>query len=181
MVTIQNRRRKIENIKKDFPGAKIIDITSKGELPYLKFSPFYPVGDIPVPFSPNIYASSVEGIWQGLKVFEDHDIDQSKFGIVSMKGLKRTVRKYGKPLGHRIGIEGLDLLDYITARREIYIPAYKWVLENKLTDELTLLKELHEKSDLVLLDYETNEVVDDPSKPLSHASLVKEALIDLKK
>lgn len=139
----------------------------------VKFSPFYPVGDIPIPFSDNEFAESVEGVWQGLKVFADHDVDESKFRITKMKGLKRTVRKYGIPQGHRKGINGTELLDYITARKLIYLPTYKWVLENKLTTEIEALKKLAETQDVILLDYETNGDVDDPRKPLSHAQLVK--------
>ena len=106
MVEVQNRRRKIENIKKDYPNAIIIDLTSRGELPMVKFSPFYPIGGIPIPFSPNKYSHSVEGVWQGLKVFENDNVDESKFEITSMKGLKRTVRKFGIPKGHRKGVDG---------------------------------------------------------------------------
>jgi len=49
MIFIQSKRRKPENIQKDFPNATIIDITSKAESPFVKFSPFYPIGNIPVP------------------------------------------------------------------------------------------------------------------------------------
>lgn len=139
----------------------------------VKFSPFYPVGGIPIPFSDNAFSESVEGVWQGLKVFEAHDVDESKFRVTSMKGLKRTIRKYGKPKGHRKGVNGTDLLGYITARKQIYLPTYKWVLENKLTAEVEELKKLTETRDVILLDYETNGDVDDRSKPLSHAQLVK--------
>lgn len=173
MIQVQNRRRKPENIKKDFPNAVIIDVTSKGKDPMVKFSPFFPVGDIPIPFSEGEVAESVEGIWQGLKVFADHDVDKSKFRITKMKGLKRTVRKYGTPKGHRKGVNGTELLGYITARKLIYLPAYKWALENKLTAEVEELKKLAETKDIILLDYETNGDVDDRSKPLSHAQLVK--------
>lgn len=140
MVIVQSRRRKKENIAKDFPGAIIVDVSSKGEDPMVKFSPFYPIGDIPIPFSENKYAQSVEGIWQGLKVFEEHDVDESNFEITAMKGLKRTVRRFGKPKGHRKGINGSDLLDYITARKLIYLPAYKWVLDNRLQGEIVKLR-----------------------------------------
>lgn len=173
MVIVQSRRRKKENIAKDFPGAIIVDVSSKGEDPMVKFSPFYPIGDIPIPFSENKYAQSVEGIWQGLKVFEEHDVDESNFEITAMKGLKRTVRRFGKPKGHRKGINGSDLLDYITARKLIYLPAYKWVLDNRLQGEIVKLRKMGKGKTLVLLDYETNGVIDDPSKPLSHAQLVK--------
>jgi hypothetical protein len=173
MVVVQNRRRKLENIKKDFPDAVIIDVTSKGEEPMVKFSPFYPIGGIPIPYSGDQLAESVEGIWQGLKVFPDHDVDVSKFSVTSMKGLKRTVRRFGVPKGHRKGIEGENLLGYITARKLIYLPIYKWVLDNKLVKEVDELRKLSQGATLVLLDYETNGDVDDPKKPLSHAHLVK--------
>lgn len=173
MVTVQNRRRKIENIEKDFPNAIIIDVTSKGEAPMVKFSPFYPIGNIPIPYSENKFSQSVEGIWQGLKVFENSAVDESKFEITSMKGLKRTVRKYGIPRGHRKGVNGDDLLDYITARKLIYLPTYKWVLDNRLEKEVAELKNISAKKTLVLLDYETNGDVENPKKPLSHAHLIK--------
>lgn len=173
MIIVQSKRRKIENIKKDFPDAVIMDVTSKGALPMLKFSPFYPIGNIPIPFSTHQFAQSVEGIWQGLKVFENQDIDVSKFEITSMKGLKRTVRKFGVPKGHRKGVHGEELLDYITARKLIYLPVYQWVLENYLQEEINELKEISTKSTLILLDYETNGDIENPTKPLSHAQLIK--------
>lgn len=139
----------------------------------VKFSPFYPIGNIPIPFSGGKVAESVEGIWQGLKVFENHDVDEAKFSVTSMKGLKRTVRKFGVPKGHRKGISGEELLDYITARKLIYLPAYKWVLDNQLTREIEELKKLAVGKTLILLDYETNGDVDNAAKPLSHAQLIK--------
>ena len=90
-----------------------------------------------------------------------------------MKGLKRTVRKYGIPRGHRKGVNGDDLLDYITARKLIYLPTYKWVLDNRLEKEVAELKNISAKKTLVLLDYETNGDVENPKKPLSHAHLIK--------
>jgi hypothetical protein len=90
-----------------------------------------------------------------------------------MKDIKRTVRKYGKPLGHRKGVNGIDLLNYIDARMQIYLPSYLWVLENKVSEIIERLKEASQKEDIVLLDYETNCDVLNPKKPLSHAFLVK--------
>ncbi len=178
MVEVQNRRRKIENIKKDYPNALIIDVTSKGKLPFVKFSPFYPIGNIPIPFSPNKFSQSVEGVWQGLKVFENNDVDKTKFEVTSMKGLKRTVRKFGITKGHRKGVNGNDLLDYITARKLIYLPTYKWVLDNQLKDQIDELKKLSSDRTLILLDYETNGEIENPKKPLSHAQLIKMRIED---
>jgi len=180
MIYIENKKTKETTILKKYPNALILDISSKGEQPWVKFSPFYPHGNIPIPpksDNPKYFSQTVEGIWQGLKVFEGEDIDRSKFEIKNMEGIKRTVRKFGKPLGHRFGVEGKVLLDYQTARKEIYLRTYAWVLDNILQEELQLLKKKAEKQNLVLLDYNTNEDIDDYKKPLSHAGLVKRYLL----
>ena len=172
MIYIENKKKYIKTLRKYYPNAEIIDLTSKGEEPYVKLSPFYPHDNIPIPFSPNNFSSSVEGIWQGLKVFEKEDIDISKFKIRDMKGLKRTIRKFGKPLGHRLGING-QLIDYLTARKKIYLPTYAWILQNKATLLIETIKNIAYSNDIVFLDYETNEDIENTSKPLSHAALVK--------
>ena len=69
-------------------------------------------------------AASVEGVWQGLKVFESADVDRRKFEVTSMKGLKRTVRRFGQCLGHRWGAGDWTLLGYREARYRIYLPTY---------------------------------------------------------
>ncbi|MBX7241547.1 MAG: hypothetical protein K1X92_07350 [Bacteroidia bacterium] len=173
MIFIDSKKKSEKTLQMLYPNAKIVDVTSKATTELIKLSPFYPHGGIPVPFSENIKAKSVEGIWQGLKVFEAADIDISMFGNDTMKNIKRTVRRFGKPLGHRKGVQGVELLDYIQARIEIYLPSYLWVLENKVQSLLEKLKKASEKEDIVLLDYETNCDVFNPSKPLSHACLVK--------
>ena len=76
-------------------------MTSKADEPWVRFSPFWPHGNIPVPFSEGVVGTCVEGIWQALKVFESEDVDASKLHVTNMKGLKRTVRRLGGVLGHR--------------------------------------------------------------------------------
>jgi len=173
MIYIENRKKKEKTLLAKYPNAKIVDVTSKAPTALVKLSPFYPHGEIPIPFSENETAKSVEGIWQALKVFENADIDKEMFLNDTMKNIKRTVRKFGKPLGHRKGINGTELLSYIDARIQIYLPSYLWVLENKVSEILERLKEASQKEDIVLLDYETNCDVLNPKKPLSHAFLVK--------
>ena len=173
MIIIETKRKKPENILKKYPGAILADVTSKATDGLVKLSPFYPHGGIPVPFSEGYTATCVEAIWQGLKVFEHSDVDTSLFFNNTMKGIKRTVRKYGKPLGHRKGVHGTELLGYIEARKQIYIPTYKWVLENKVQDIIERLREASKTKTIILLDYDTNADVENPRKPLSHASLIK--------
>lgn len=173
MIIVENHRKKMETLRKAYPDALILDVTSHATGALRKLSPFYPHTGIPVPFTPGMTAASVEGIWQGLKVFEHADVDVQTMQNTTMKDLKRTVRKYGVPRGHRKGVYGDQLLDYLTARREIYLPAYKWVLENKCQDLVELLRKQSAEKTVVLLDYETNGDVNNPRKPLSHAQLVK--------
>ena len=114
MIIIESKRKSLESLKEKYPDAMIIDVTSKAQDEFVKFSPFYPIGGIPVPFTEGLVAVSVEGIWQGLKVFEDADVDTTFFSKRDMKNLKRTTRKYGHCLGHRKGVHGEELLDYNT-------------------------------------------------------------------
>jgi len=173
MIFIESKKKKKSTLAKLYPNAEVVDVTSKGKEPFVRLSPFFPHGNIPVPFSQNTFAFSVEGIWQGLKVFEKADIDTSKFEVQNMKGIKRTVRKFGKPLGHRKGINGTELLDYLKARKQIYLPSYAWLLQNKATNEIDQLIQIALRQDLVLLDFETNADIDNTKKPLSHAALIK--------
>lgn len=171
MIYVANKKRKIEGIKKEFPQAEILDITSKAK--YAKYlSPFYPHYNIPVPGMNGTVATCVEAVWQGLKVFEFAGVDYTTFKNDTMKNLKRSVRKYGIPRGH---LYGDRLLPYFEARMKIYLPTYKYVLDNiPIVHNLILkIKKYAECHDIVLLDYNTNIDVADISKPLSHAGLVK--------
>ena len=173
MIIVESKRKIIENILKKHPNAVVADVTSQAKDGLVRLSPFYPHGGIPVPFSEGYTATCVEGIWQGLKVFENEDIDTSMFRNNTMKGIKRTVRKHGRVLGHRKGVYGLEILGYVEAKHQIYIPAYRWMLEHKAMDIIERLRKASETKTIVLLDYNTCCNVDDETKPLSHAYLVK--------
>lgn len=172
MITIESKRCRIENLRRKYPTALIADVTSKAESELVRLSPFYPHGGIPVPFSDGMTADSVESIWQGLKVFESADVDTSLFHNDTMRKLKRTVRRFGKVLGHRKGVNGTEILGYHEAKLLIYIPTYKWMLENKTREQVEWLKTESRRRDIVLLDYNTCQDVD-AYKPLSHAFLIK--------
>ena len=62
----------------------------------------------------------MEGVWQGLKVFEHEDIDLSCFTNDTMHNLKRTVLTHALCKGHRRGIQGSEFLFYVEARKHIY-------------------------------------------------------------
>ena len=174
MIIVESIRKKPATILKKYPDAILADVTSGAKDGLMIFSPFYPHYGIPVPFSEGYTATCVEAIWQGLKVFEGADVDVQMFQNNTMKNIKRTVRRFGKPLGHRKGVNGTELLGYIEARKQIYIPTYRWVLENKVAHIIERLRSAsNEGKTIVLLDYDTNADVEYPKKPLSHASLIK--------
>jgi uncharacterized protein DUF6939 len=75
-------------------------------------------------------------------------------------------------LGHRAGLHGERLLTYAEARRAIYLPSYRWALDNRLQDLLAELRQCGSAGAVILLDYETNADIDDLARPLSHAGLV---------
>lgn len=173
-IVIKNKRCKRENILKEYPDAIIFDVTSKGAMKQM--SPFYPHGHIPVPGMNGVFSASVEGIWQGLKVFEHESIDKSYFNNKTMRNLKRTCRVHGKCLGHKYG----DLLlGYIESRKKIYVPSYYYMLENYCAKSIETIKKLSDERTVVLLDYDTNEDIEDYTKPLSHAGLIKHYITNL--
>jgi len=173
MIVIANKRKNPEALKKEYPGAVIIDVTSKATDEFVKLSPFYPHLYIPVPNSDGWMGASVEGIWQGMKVFEKCDVDIRCMGNRTMKDIKRSTKRFGNCLGHRRGVKEGDLMDYLTARLELYVPCYNWVLENRCQKLVERIAEMAEEQTVVLLDYETNDDPYNTAKPLSHASLIK--------
>jgi len=60
-------------------------------------------------------------------------------------------------------VNGKELLGYIEARKQIYIPTYQWVLENKVKDIIDRLREVSKIKTIVLLDYDTNADFDSSS------------------
>jgi len=175
MIYVENKKRKIERIYKEYSISTIYDVTSTSPSDGRYLSPFYPHGGIPIPYTDRITAASVESVWQGLKVFENKDVDFCDFDNVTMKHIKRSVRVNGRLLGHRQGAYGTVLLNYFDARMQIYLPTYKWMLDNisKAHKVINDIIESGKTRDIVLLDYNTNKDFRDISKPLSHAGLIK--------
>ena len=158
---VAHKQISLKTLQSRYADPLILDLTSKGEQAWVHFSPFYPVHGVPVPFTPGRVSASVEGIWQALKVFAREDVDPSKLAITTMQGLKRTERRLGTCLGHREGLHGARLLPYLEARRAIYLPSYRWALDQRLQRELDDLRRLGAGRTVVFLDYETNADIED--------------------
>lgn len=143
-----------------------IDVSSYGSLKV--FSPFSYDSSykIPLPGDEHRTANSVEGIWQGLKVI-DGKTDEILF-------CRRPKKRRGKPEGHRFGKE---LIDYASARKEIYLPAYTFhVVHYALPGTYGTLEAMLEEGNVMLHDIETNGDINELSSPLAHSSILAELL-----
>ena len=173
MIVVESKKRSIESIQKEYPNAIIADVTSEAKDALARLSPSFPHGGIPISKSDWATASSVEAIWQGLKVFENEDIDTSFFTKNTTKGLKRNSPNQGKMIGHRLCTNGLEILNYADARRRIFIPRYRWVLDYKVQDIIERLRKANETKTIILLDFYTNRDLHNYKEPISCAYLVK--------
>jgi len=100
-----------------------------------------------------------------------------------MKSLHRTEKKNGKLLGWSNGLKGHAdgdaLLDEERARWEILLPAYKYVLDECLQQEVEELRNMIQQGKrLVLLDTETNVNVYDYSRPVAASELLRRYLVN---
>ena len=125
MIQIDSRLKKPDTLLRKHLGALLIDDTSHATDEWQQLSPLYPHYGIPVPFSPEVTAACVEGVWLGLKVCEHEDIDLSCFTNDTMHNLKRTVTTYGSYLDHCRWVYVTQLLDYTPPtkkNRYTYLP-----------------------------------------------------------
>jgi len=141
-----------------------IDVSSYGTEPFRKLSPFShnPSYEIPVPGNEQLRSHSVEGVWQGLKII-DGQTDPSLF-------VGKPRKLTGNIEGHQFG---KDVLGYLDARRRIYLPTYTYHVVNNGIDAVRSL-EAHIGNQLY--DIESNDDVNDTSRPYSHAALLVDLL-----
>ncbi|MEM3154588.1 MAG: hypothetical protein QW165_03435 [Candidatus Woesearchaeota archaeon] len=145
-----------------------IDVSSKGKYPYKLFSPFAydKTYRIPVPGFEDMRADSVEGIWQGLKIING----KTKAELFTGKPRKRE----GRVEGHAYGNE---VLNYLQARKLIYVPAYIYhAVNNALPRAWQCLEQKIADSDIFLHDVEKNGSINDTSSPFAHSVILAELL-----
>lgn len=172
IVLSRKKKKVIETLCKN--GHIIIDVTSKSpDLTFVKLSPYYvwqeglSIGD-----DGACIGYSVEAIWQGLKVFQNEGIDNHMITTKNIKQIKKrnATASRGSIIGHRFNSK---IYSYIDARKELYIPLYKYMLKRYLTKEIELLCGLvKEDNNIVLLDYYENGDIENVKHPLSHASII---------
>ena len=92
MIIVKNKKSSIEKLKSDYPGAIIIDVTSQARDQFIRFSPFYPHGGIPVPFSQGWHAMSVESGNRHIS-FQEYNNAEPQTHSAAFRGNQRTQKR----------------------------------------------------------------------------------------
>lgn len=173
MIVIETKQQSREVLREKYPNGIIADVTESAHGALVRLCPSYPHGGIPIPNSGWKTASSVEDIWQGLKVYNDEGVTPSLLTEEATDDYNRCKQVHNKLIGYRYGVNGLQTISLADARRRIFIPTYRWVLDYKVQDIIERLRKASESKTIVLLDDSTNSDIYNYDTPLSHAYLVK--------
>ena len=128
-----------------------INVTSaqgKNNLNRLSFSPMTEI--------PDGYKGywNFESYWQSGKVFEDIPIEKTK---KYWSELKEAKRRYPKSKGKKVLYSLFDgndkKMDYITSRKEVYVPEYYELIKNKERIEYWK-NQLNEGKNLIIYDFD---------------------------
>lgn len=161
-------------------NSKVINVTSKVNSP---FSPM--LNECRNPIS----AVKMENAWQFSKVYKEHLNDRgepnSKWFTWRGIGLSSTwAHRY--PMGKGVLPEYTyfngEKLDYIDARKQLYVPLYRSLLD-LIKPEVDKLVSLCETNDIALWDFDGyltddsfEDILDNPHKKMGHAFVLREFL-----
>lgn len=165
-------------------GAEVVDTTSRSDSP---FSPFLSKTLLP------IKAANMENAWQYSKVYEGYDKDGKptpEWFVWSQRGFNaRWASRYpmGKETKPLYSWFKEKRLDYVEARKELYVPLYRNMLGvNKICIEaVNELTERAKVKDIALRDfdgYHTNDsfetILNNPNKKMGHAFVLREVILE---
>lgn len=178
-------------IVENYIKINVTSAQSKTNKNRLNFSPMNPIA--------NGYKGywNFESYWQSGKVFEDIPIETTK---KYWKELKEPKRRYPKSKGKNVLyalFDGNDeQMDYITSRKNIYIPEYYDLIKNKEIIKHWKTK-LNEGNNLIIYDFDgprnTNgsvlcleltkelliEKINDPQFPFGHGYIVAASIANI--
>lgn len=150
MIVLESKRENLQKIVEMNPEVIIADVTINSSNALRRLSPSFEWGGILVPYTDNLeYVPSVETVWNELRI-----------------------TKNGTD-GFRRGFYDHVIFDYIEARKKIFIPTYRWMLENKAAEIIKRMRDANRDKTIVLYDGVDNYDIENPSNPLSYAYLVK--------
>jgi hypothetical protein len=176
---------------KKYSSVDVINTTSSSKDWGRQLSPFF-LG--PVKINNNKTSFNLENAWQYSKCYkefiDENDNVSDKYYKWAHNGwnTKWAVRyPMGKGASPLFSLWNGKRLDYIEARKEIYIPLY--IEAVRKTEAYKKLKQIYkEKGKVVLFDFDGyefemtktnfNEVVDNPHKKMGHAFVLAKLLLE---
>jgi hypothetical protein len=146
---------------------RIIDIRIKSDPPWNRLAPEYQHGQIPIPGISGMYAESVTGVMEGLKLVGPRgQPGKINTGYFAGPGRLRAIKKDEWLLGYNLEGRRIDLGE---ARRKILIPSYHWILWNRCHDLVANLRIMGQDQDLWIFDGISNQDLDEFQADLSVA------------
>lgn len=135
----------------------MIDISSDGEHPYCRLSFDYQVGQIPVPGYDGMFAESLNGMLEALRLVSRRGHPgKVNLGFLVGPGRDRTLTPEQWCTGYSYRGRCIDLAE---ARRRILIPSYLWVLSHKAGVAVAKVRKASESGELWLYDgYESADI-----------------------
>ena len=157
------------------PAPGTADVTTHGST----HRPLSPMLLGPVPLYGGEWSRTMENAWQYSKVYPQHRYDGywpwARAGWDSMRAERYPMGKGARPL-HALWAG--EELDYIAARRRIYIPLYAQAVRFHQLGLFLTLRERARTGDLVILDFDAynhralgytwDDVINDPHRKMGH-------------
>jgi len=148
---------------------EMIDMRVDAPVPWCRFHLAYQHGHIPIPQMPGHSSESVQGIVEGLAlVARSGQPGKINPGYFMGPGRPRRIQKGQWCVGYRVGTRAVSIGE---ARQNLLMPAYLWVLHNRLKAFVKRLDQMGRDKDLHLYDGASNIDIHDP-KPFSGAAVV---------
>lgn len=149
-------------------GCIWIDMSNRSDNKTAYLSPYFPWGNIPVPFSTGQTAESIMAIWEGLKVFEGSNIDTNVFSYKNMDLIKHSRVGLGNLKGYRKGLNYDYIYDEDEAFKRIFIHSYRFILEYKAYEMVNWLRN-NIRRNIILVD----DLLEAIPQQLTPANLLK--------
>jgi len=134
---------------------------------------FVPEWRIPVPGQPGTTASSLESVWQGLKIVNDRT-DLEMFHNRPNKRPPEGERGSGFDYAGSRLMFGEHPVDLVAGRLLIYLPAYLYLLDRLVPQSVVeeILGTLRDGSDVLFFDCDDNFDIFDDRTSFSHSALL---------
>jgi len=179
-IVLASRKTPLDDLKNRLGSVEVIDVSPRGH--YWALHPAAPIGDIPVPNSDKLFASSVLGLYRGLRKFENMGISVETLRNENMKILRNPNKATGPIVGYQNGIgSGVELLTELEARFQLFIEPYRKMLDRpkqkEIVDELRSKLKKDPTLSLVFVDTSTpNGDWRDVEQEISHCALLRDLM-----